>query len=401
MGNNYFIFITSSRLTERDYYRFGLDFFDKNSYKVKVLVITKFTNPEIKNDINNYYPKNIILNSFDNLLSIKKDLDRYKQGDICLLNFSVDSVKGNHILNYLTNRHIYTIRIYAGLIPKWKSDFEFETTNRCIIFFHKIFHKITTNTFYTILKKSINKIYFRLLTKESIDMVITSNYQTLLENFSKPKAKAILEIHNLDYDNYLEYKKNEIKSDSSYAIFIDQNLMFHEDFLRLQVKTNFNESFYFKELDRIFTLIELKYNIIIKIAGHPSIEKKDYAKFYFGREVIFNKTVELIGQSSFVLMHYSTSINYAVLAKKQIYFLTNNMLKNNYSIGNRIEQYSKLVNQRIIYIDAVHNKIPDLMTINNNIYDKYRNKYIKVNGTEEEYFWKVFLNEYSRSNART
>ena len=402
MRSNFFIFVTDSKFTERDYDRFGLKFFYKKEYKIKVLIVTKYTIPRIvHNDLGHYYPENIDLHICETLDSIKNTIANSEMGDICLLNISLDTIKGMLILKSLKSKNILTVKLYGGLIPVWKHNIEFNNTNKFINYLGKLLGIAARNkNVLNFMIKIREKVKFYFIRKSNIDILITSNYKTFLENFKRPKADHIIEIHNLDYDNYKKLKDPKVGKSEKYAVFIDQNLMFHEDFIRVGAVHKFDIEYYFSELNKVFTLIEKKYDIKVLIAGHPKVDIDDYNKYYLGRKVFFNKTAELIYSSSFVLMHYSTSLNYAILCEKQIYFLTNSMLKNNFSIGNRIEQFASITNQKLIYTDKLYQDIPELKIIDKNKYQNYKNKYIKIDTTKDSYSWDIFYEYLEKLNGR-
>ena len=75
----------------------------------------------------------------------------------------------------------------------------------------------------------------------------------------------------------------------------------------------------YSKLNNLYELFELqsnKYNKKILIASHP---RADYSRKnpFLNREIIKNKTIELVDNADIVLAHTSTSISFAVLFKSE------------------------------------------------------------------------------------
>ena len=80
---------------------------------------------------------------------------------------------------------------------------------------------------------------------------------------------------------------------------------------------------YLMELDKLFVELENLTGMQTIIAGHPSMKADSNYNSQFGnRKVLFGCSANLAIQSKLVLGHRSTSLSFAVMARRPIIFLT-------------------------------------------------------------------------------
>ena len=104
------------------------------------------------------------------------------------------------------------------------------------------------------------------------------------------------------------------------------------------------------------------------VAGHPKIiySKKENPQ----KKLYINDTLQLIKNSKIVFSHMSTSINFAVIFKKPIFFDSNN-----YNLGfrNQIQLHSKYLKSDLINLSSYsyYNYFSKRFKINKISYDRY------------------------------
>ena len=96
------------------------------------------------------------------------------------------------------------------------------------------------------------------------------------------------------------------KKPNEYAVFLDEDVCFHPDYSLLNVKPYCSPDKYYNEINEFFQKFEkiLDMNEIIQM------------KINLIEKIISGKTIELVKYSNIVLLHSSTSVNYAILYKK-------------------------------------------------------------------------------------
>ena len=127
----------------------------------------------------------------------------------------------------------------------------------------------------------------------------------------------------------------------------------------------------------------------IKIAAHPRANFNSISKVFGGRELLKGETASLVNNSSLVIAHYSYAVNFAVLYRKPLIFITTDELNNSFRQP-AIENISSHFKKHPINIDS--NKAIDLkreMIVDSVIYDQYIFNFIKKPKTPERPFWQV------------
>jgi len=376
--------VTNSHFNNRDKDRFGVDFFLKEEYKVVILDVQDYTNPELKHlerPIYELHPNLDVINC-DKFSTIKLSLKKQGRGIAFL--FLNDDYKSLKIKRYLRQNNIKIGVIHGGMIP---------SVNIYESSFLKIFNKFKELTLFNFINLILNKVYIKLFNIKYYDFLVTSNYNTSLLNYTFPKPLNIIETHSLDYDLVLKYKNNNRIIDDKYVVFLDQYLLNHSDFIRSNTKLNINEDKYYRELNSYFKQIEEIFNYKVVIAAHPRADIRTYKKLFNERDIIYGKSVLLVKYSEFVLTHYSTAINFAIIYKKAILFLTSNDLEKT-NINHYIQEFSTLLNQN--YINISSKKLPSNIEIDTNRYYNYKKKYIKKNNNQI-LSYEIFYNNYLKS----
>ena len=166
-------------------------------------------------------------------------------------------------------------------------------------------------------------------------------------------SKKIIQICSDDYKKSFKFglKKN------NYAVFLDENLFYHRDYVRQNIKKKFVTKNYFKEMNNFFSFFEKKFNMKILIALHPKCEHKKVIKRLFNNRLCFiKKSHELVSKCKYVFAHPSTtSINIPMIYKKPIFFLMTEELMENFLWKMRLERRKHFLNQPIINISNESN----------------------------------------------
>ena len=132
--------------------------------------------------------------------------------------------------------------------------------------------------------------------------------------------------HHPDYDVFLEEQKKGHKQKDQ-AVFIDQNMPFHHDFL--QSKTpSVNEEPYYAGLQKFLLKVEKRLSLEVVIAAHPRTEISKIQKYFGSRLIEKGATARLILESRLVFTHSSISSYLAIMANKPLVILTDKQLWN-------------------------------------------------------------------------
>ena len=147
----------------------------------------------------------------------------------------------------------------------------------------------------------------------------------------------------------------------------------------------------FQENYLFLSILENYFDLKFVIAGHPHSKYEQFPKYYDYREVVYNKTGELIKDCEFVINRGSTAISLAIIYNKPILFYTTKECEIHKDVKEGIISFASCFDRLPINIDKLNSnvKYEDEMDIDPVLYKKYMNYYIKMENTPEENSWLI------------
>jgi hypothetical protein len=139
----------------------------------------------------------------------------------------------------------------------------------------------------------------------------------------------------------------------------------------------------------------------MQIAAHPrlsSLEK--YTDRFEGIPVEYGKTAELISKSSFVVCHYTTAVQFAVLFNKPVIFVTTDEL-NSSAASKYIKNFAASLGKPVINLDGNLSDLdwPMELNIDSKKYMEYRRRYIKTDGSPEAPHWEIVIDRLEKNSG--
>lgn len=231
------------------------------------------------------------------------------------------------ILNLIDKKRDHKIFYYGDYLPTQEKN---NITSTLLIKLKKILEPSNWNKIFKFLFQNIFKL------QKNFSFVILSGGNDGLRQVKHKKIVGnktnIIQINSYDLTRYQTYKKKkQITSPShNYAVFIDQYIPYHPDFVLSGLKNDEPDEYFFM-VNNFFKRLEENNNLQIEIASHP---RAIYEQNPFdGRTIHYDKTIELIVNSKIVIGHSSTALSFAVLEKKPIILIaTNKMINNDFYI---------------------------------------------------------------------
>tara|TARA_B110000014_G_scaffold248392_1_gene222726 strand:- start:14 stop:1165 length:1152 start_codon:yes stop_codon:yes gene_type:complete len=372
------IILTPGPFLKRDYERFGIKLL-KQKYLLKVFDVTAWTNPNLWQEYSNTVFK------CDEYISItsKRDFFNFNSKDTSklVLDFLGKNKKTNWIRKQLKKQNSTFVKFNINLIPTEKINIII-FIKRVIILFKD--PKKLINSFFNFLK---NK--FSVLLKEyNSDILVLGGTAGLKNNKTKNKIFA----HSMDYDVYLSLKNKNKAESNPYAVFLEDNMTQDSDYSILNLTAPVNESQYFPILTQFLKKFEIETGLKVKFAIHPK-SSKNFSNLLKDFEFVKGNTAEIVKNSSLVLLHASTSMSFAVLFNKPTVFLTSDELKKSW-LGPRIDNLAQVVNSKLININSTSNealKLNNLLKIDQEKYNDYMDKYIKMPDSPKVALWEIFM----------
>ncbi len=372
------IFLTDNLFSNRDYNRLGIKFL-KNFFVINIINVSNITNISSFKNIkknNKKFKEYKIVKSLDELKKIIK-----KQNYNYAYDYMGITLNTWLIRNFIKNNNIKIIKNFAD-----DPSIPVEQTKN-------IFRRIYNNFFSrkqlggSILRKFINRTIIRYNKKFIWDYGVFFNDKAFNKS-NKKKCKNFIKSHTFDYDTYLHInKKKKTLFQKNYFVFIDNNLPGHPDYKYHGTKPPVIKKKYLSELTLFFDKFEQLTKSKILIASNPKTIYKN-KKTFGNRKIFNNKTSLLVKFSKGVIMHNSTAINFPILFKKPVLFLTSDHINESW-LSEGIYLLAKSLNLSVINIDNFskknlinkHYKVRD--------YDSFLNAYIKSSNTKKNFSWKI------------
>jgi len=213
------------------------------------------------------------------------------------------------------------------MVHSWKELESFLKEEKKILNFLNI-KKQTLKVFW--LLTQLNRVYISfsnmpLPSKKSLKLSLLAmvlkpaTYGAMIKperRFPFSRETEFIPIHSIDYDTMLRFEKGKHTRiiQEKYIVFLDQNLPFHEDFIRDNESSYVTPDAYYGTLNHYFKHVEQATGKKVIIAAHPST--KDVDRWHF--QSIKDHSINLIKYADAVLMHSTTAVSFAILYEKPL-----------------------------------------------------------------------------------
>jgi len=383
------ILIPPSPFKKRDYDRYGIKTL-KKYFNVSIMDLSPWVYPQTwKSSLNDVYRTDgyIEINNKDDLLGFILNLN-------CPI--VIDRIQKNKKTNWvrtlLENKQSLFVDLKLGDLPYTNYDFLTKSKN---LFKHIKKPKI-------LLERLVNYLEEKYYEKKVYGPNVTIFGG--LNSLNKSEVKNKILSHSLDYETYLNLQEKRINNEDVYAVFLDVNLPKHPEYKIAIRPTPVDFSRYYKQLGIFFKKFEMITKIPVHFSAHPRTSDKDLGSIKTllpGIRCTIGKSAELVRDSKAVLTHCSTSISYAVLFKKPIFFLTSDELKKSWYHESWITPLEIFFKSRAMNIDMKIDEelvIQYLSSINKEVYKKYKDNYLKIPNSSDEPIWENFSKYILKNN---
>lgn len=208
-------------------------------------------------------------------------------------------------------------------------------------------------------------------------------------NISREK---VISVHSFDYDTYLYYQRNLANKSvpvEDICVFLDEAATNHFDFALLGLRPVAAQE-YFASMNRLFDFIEQTTGLQVVIAAHPRSNYELMPSVFGGRPIIKGKSVELTAKSQLVVMHTSTSVDFAILFKKPVVVVKTIGIREDARVNMMVDTMASSLGVQPLDIDDDQFPPPSLnININYKKYEEYLYKYIKSPGVEDIPVWEI------------
>lgn len=364
MGNAKIVYIVETVFTERDYKRFFVEEMRLSGFEVLILDLTPI-----------FYSR-----VYDKVRSAS-----YEQSPFIKVCFSISAFykaindfKPDFSWNFVSPaRKKYFKRLLVNFLLRWMTTvIDYNVINLPLFSEDKGIRKQ--------LIEWVKAIYYSPFAIAKPHYSYTTNLLTLKNSRGKP-----IKIHEFDYDLYLEaIKTSKTNSKEPYLLFLDEDCVFHSDFIYKNIPNPCSEDIYFPQVNK--ALNDLGFNLRLKpmVQLHPRARVERSGKYYHA-EISKQTTANAIRNAALIVAHASTAIQLAVLFKKPIILLETTQYKQLTLAYSVLLCFEQILKCEVIDAESACG-IKKLPVINQPAYEAYQVKYVKVPGTPEKFSHEIF-----------
>ena len=316
------IFLTSQVISERDFKRFGIDTIEAKS-QLQILDFTSLLQPisfekqfkSRKKDLNTYFIRNL-----SELFNLKNN---FKDSDLIISLMGNQHELNNSIYKFIKPYENKVCLVNISATPMYPLNIKFS-------FFKRLYCGIFSERKFFFINK-LRKIIFIIKKLFSKRISLKPGYlafcgEEVINFFSDAFNEKTKIIKTCSYDFVLSKLVKERILDYKYIVFLDEYLINHSDLKILNRKIE-KEKIYYEELNKFFNFIEKNFKTKVVIASHPRADL-EFNKTKFPKHKVFiGNTPQLMKYSEGCITHASTSINFAVIFRKPILFITTNRMQ--------------------------------------------------------------------------
>ena len=317
------ILVVSNYFTFRDYKRHGIEIFESNDFDVEVWDLSKFLSSKTVSAIEK--------TSTEQFSTVVKRFNKMSE--------VLESIKTENKKTFFLTTIMYSYNTMSLFKNISKFGFKYGATGPYTLNLAPhlsnlsrpfSIYNYTFNSFCkAVLNRIIsNRIFMKLQRIRPAKVFFAAGGQKVQVNGPIiSENTSIIKCSSSDYD-FFSINKLKRKS-QTYILFLDQYIPYHPDFIQSNYGTNVYADSYYKELRTVFSKIEKLTNLKVIISAHPKAYYHDKQHLFGNRTIHHNiNSFDLVENSKFVLMHYSTSISMPVLLNIPVIFLSSNNFKN-------------------------------------------------------------------------
>lgn len=383
------IFLVESPFSRRDYDRFGIGIFLKDGFEVEVWDITSILQPVTHKT---YTPPDKSeyerLRTFKDKKELLKSISSLRENDfvIALLGYYFRSA---FVYRALSGPKTGYAVLTANVIPDVGEVHSDPGRKRLKKLFpitpKRIMESISA-------RMAFSKLPFRWFGIMPARLILAGGERSKDYPYPVDRSTEVVWAHSLDYDRYLEEKNRPSQDEKPVAVFLDEYMPFHPDWKHMGIECPISADEYYRLLNNFFNVVERSLGMEVVIAGHPRSNTDKIKSFFGARKLIIGQTCKLVKESNLVLCHASTSIGFANLFNKPALFMTFKEIEDNLE-GRMTRTMAGWFGKEAVSIDKdISIDWAKEMRIDRASYGKYRQAFIKRDGTEELPFWQIVSN---------
>jgi hypothetical protein len=213
-------------------------------------------------------------------------------------------------------------------------------------------------------------------------------------------AASVVYAHSFDYERWRTLGDPTLPQSGSYALFLDEDIVHHSDYARFGLQPPVSEAAYYPAINRFFDEYQRATGLPVYVAEHPRARYAERPQLWGDRTLIHGQTPEAVISASQVFAHFSTAISFAILANRPVTHLVSDELLQSF-MGPQVVGVSRFLNTRLVNIDRTHSE--SVATVVDQIdvgcYGVYKNLYLKADHSVEGPLWEIIADAAERQMA--
>ena len=372
------IFLIDSTFSDRDYNRYGLDIMINRGVDIEFWDFSLLRNKTVFFDQSEKKVldlKKKLFKDFKELKTASKELK-----STFIIDLRIEFYK-HFPISWFKKHGAITILLDQGLLPASNSK---HLLIKRLLLFRLVYKEYSIKELF-LKGKNFLSSFIKKDNRVGFDIKVCSGQRSQCE-FGEFEIRS----HAMDYDIFFRLKDKETSLNGT-AVFIDNGVTEHPDFLELGTKNYCTPEKYFPSINNFFDIIENQFGLKVIIASHPRIVDTTKLERHYNRKVICGSTAELVMNSSLVFSHASTAVNFAVLWKKPLLIISTEELEKRLYLD--MSFFCDFLAIERINIDCFDMKTNFKKLAEKPIesYNYYRNELIKVAGTPEKHSCDILL----------
>lgn len=387
------IFFVETLFNRRDYDRYGIEILQKNGFDVEVWDFSRFLRPSAaphtaEADAINWSGHKQFQGEGEALEAIAALTSSCFV--VCIVAYRLRSFSLYRALSRAPVRYcIEMTNVIPGVVSAVEDPQSFLA-------------RIRQSSFVQLLDAFFSRIPFRWWGIRPAALLLAGGTcsEQKVSAYPSDRGTRTLWAHKLDYDVYLNERDRPVSADAKLGVFLDEYLPFHPDYDRLKLKPFSEAEAYYPGLRRFFDFLEREHGVRIVIAAHPHSQYNGHPDYFGGRPVVHGKTLELVRKAGCVIAHSSTALNFAVLFRKPVLFITTDSLQRSQRMARSIGVMAAWLGKTPINVDApLDLNWEKELAVDSEAYGRYREAYIKKAGSPDKPAWQIVADHLNTVEA--
>jgi hypothetical protein len=376
------IFLIESRLDERDYVRFGVQYLSRR-YRVRVLDCTHLVYPRIPTQ-----PPAVVDASYQYTpVSSRQDVSDLAPagaGSI-VVDMLGETISANALRRQVLRNGGLRVALRLGGLHFTASPLR----DRLAGWMSKAWK---SDSMRRVLQRAVTRAEKILVPVPPVDMWVCGG-----KAGNDGGAASVVYAHSFDYERWRTLGTPTLPQPGSYALFLDEDIVHHSDYARFGVQPPVSEAAYYPAINRFFDEYERSTGLPVYVAVHPRARYAERPQLWGDRALIHGQALEAVAGASQVFAHFSTSISFAILANKPVTHLVSDELLKSF-MGPQVIGVSRFLNTRLVNIDQTlpGNVAAAVDQIDVARYEAYKNLYLKADGSMEGPLWEIIADAAER-----